>query len=160
MDRIELDQLIDEAMQRHIRLYHTEGRCPGGFKPPTREEVLAFCAEGGYNVDPDQFIDFYAAKGWKVGKVTMKDWRAAVGKAAREGWCKPAPGKSPVSIARAQRKEGEDLWELRCWAHDQPTEKLLEAKRHAGDPGFNITPRMLKVIDEVLMERRGNHGHI
>lgn len=29
-------------------------------------------------VDPQRFVDFYASKGWKVGKEPMKDWKAAV----------------------------------------------------------------------------------
>ena len=48
------------------------------FAPPTLEEVEAYCKERGNTVDAAQFIDFYASKGWLVGKVTMKDWKAAV----------------------------------------------------------------------------------
>jgi hypothetical protein len=29
-------------------------------------------------VDPEEFVDFYTSKGWKVGKNPMKDWKAAV----------------------------------------------------------------------------------
>ncbi len=48
------------------------------FKKPTAEEVAAFCSEHGYGVDANAFIDFYDSKGWKIGKDTMKDWKAAV----------------------------------------------------------------------------------
>ena len=48
------------------------------FAPPTLEEVEAYCKERGNTVDAAQFIDFYASKGWLVGKVVMKDWKAAV----------------------------------------------------------------------------------
>lgn len=48
------------------------------FKPPSVEEVAAYCVERGNNVDADRFVDFYAAKGWKVGNQPMKDWRACV----------------------------------------------------------------------------------
>lgn len=48
------------------------------FIPPTLEEVRAYCKERKNNVSPERFFDFYTAKGWKVGKNTMKDWRAAV----------------------------------------------------------------------------------
>ena len=37
-----------------------------------------YCRERGNGVDPERFVDFYAAKGWKVGNQPMKDWRAAV----------------------------------------------------------------------------------
>lgn len=48
------------------------------FVPPTAEEVRAYCTERKNSVDPDRFVDFYAMKGWLVGKSKMKDWRAAV----------------------------------------------------------------------------------
>lgn len=47
------------------------------FVPPTLEEVAAYARERGSKVDPQGFIDFYAAKGWMVGKNPMKDWKAA-----------------------------------------------------------------------------------
>lgn len=48
------------------------------FTPPTVEEVAAYCLERKNHVDPQRFVDFYAAKGWMVGKNRMKDWKAAV----------------------------------------------------------------------------------
>lgn len=48
------------------------------FKPPTLEEVRAYCQERKNDVDPERFIDYYTANGWHVGKNKMKDWRAAV----------------------------------------------------------------------------------
>ena len=48
------------------------------FAKPTAEEVRAYCAERGNHVDAQAFVDFYAAKGWKVGSAPMKDWKAAV----------------------------------------------------------------------------------
>lgn len=48
------------------------------FTPPTVEEVMSYCLEQGYQTDAQQFVDFYASKGWKVGQSTMKDWKAAV----------------------------------------------------------------------------------
>ena len=48
------------------------------FVPPTVEEVQAYCNEKGYAVDPQVFVDSYAAKGWMIGKTKMTDWKAAV----------------------------------------------------------------------------------
>ena len=47
------------------------------FTPPTVEEVQAYCQEKKYSFDPEQFVDFYASKGWKVGKDPMVDWKAS-----------------------------------------------------------------------------------
>lgn len=48
------------------------------FKPPTVEEVRAYCIERKNNIDANRFVDFYTANGWMVGKNKMKDWKAAV----------------------------------------------------------------------------------
>jgi hypothetical protein len=32
----------------------------------------------GYSLDAEQFCDYYAANGWRVGRNPMRDWRAAV----------------------------------------------------------------------------------
>ena len=48
------------------------------FEKPTVEEIAAYCAERKNEVDAQAFFDFYESKGWKVGAVKMKDWRASV----------------------------------------------------------------------------------
>jgi len=48
------------------------------FTPPTVEEVALYCQERGNSVNAQRFVDFYAAKGWKIGQNPMKDWKAAV----------------------------------------------------------------------------------
>lgn len=49
------------------------------FTPPSVEEVAAYCAERNNGIDPQAFVDYYAARGWKYkGSVPMKDWKAAV----------------------------------------------------------------------------------
>ena len=48
------------------------------FTPPSVEDVVAYCAERGNGIDAQQFVDFYVSKGWKVGRESMRDWKAAV----------------------------------------------------------------------------------
>lgn len=48
------------------------------FSPPSIEDVTAYCKERGNRVSAQTFIDFYTAKGWRVGNNPMKDWRAAI----------------------------------------------------------------------------------
>nr|DAW15719.1 MAG TPA: endonuclease [Caudoviricetes sp.] len=48
------------------------------FTPPTVEEVRNYISEKGYEVNADNFVDFYESKGWMIGKNKMKDWKAAV----------------------------------------------------------------------------------
>jgi len=48
------------------------------FSPPSIEEVMAYCSQRNNSINAEQFVDFYASKGWKVGNTPMKDWKAAV----------------------------------------------------------------------------------
>lgn len=48
------------------------------FTPPTLSQVTEYCNEKHYQIDPEQFVNFYQSKGWKVGNQPMKDWKAAV----------------------------------------------------------------------------------
>ena len=58
----------------------SKGDCKGKskFSPPSLEDVRAYCKERHNSVDAEIFVDWYTANGWKVGKNTMKDWKAAV----------------------------------------------------------------------------------
>lgn len=48
------------------------------FIPPTEEEVEAYCQSRGNGISGAEFVNFYASKGWLVGKSPMKDWKRAV----------------------------------------------------------------------------------
>lgn len=54
------------------------------FIPPTLEEVTAYVQERGSKVDPQGFVDYYAARGWMMGSTPMQDWKAVCRSA--EGW--------------------------------------------------------------------------
>lgn len=48
------------------------------FNPPGNDEVIAFFGnQGSSTQQANNFFDFYTANGWKVGRNTMKDWKAA-----------------------------------------------------------------------------------
>lgn len=75
------------------------------FVPPTLEEVTSYIQERGSRVDPQGFIDFYASKGWMIGKTPMKDWKAACRNAENwERWDKAqtASGNIFLDIAREE----------------------------------------------------------
>lgn len=51
------------------------------FQKPTVEEVRTYIVERNNGLtaqDAETFVDFYEAKGWKIGNQPMKDWKAAV----------------------------------------------------------------------------------
>lgn len=66
------------------------------FTPPTLAEVAAYVTERKSTVIPQEFIDFYASKGWMVGKTPMKDWKAACRNAEKwERWTRPTASERP-----------------------------------------------------------------
>jgi len=48
------------------------------FTKPTIEDIKSYCQERNNSVDAQRFYDYYESNGWKVGKNSMKDWKAAV----------------------------------------------------------------------------------
>lgn len=79
----------------------------GRFTPPTTEQVREYCLERKNGINPDRFVDFYSAKGWRVGNQPMKDWKAAVRTweqrdAAEKGQ------KGPQKLVSAQQYEQRD----------------------------------------------------
>mgnify|MGYP002623363988 CR=1 FL=1 len=55
------------------------GTRPTRFQKPTLEEVSAYCQERGNNIDPQYFIDYQEARGWKLkGGQQMRDWKATI----------------------------------------------------------------------------------
>lgn len=48
------------------------------FQRPKIEEIQTYCLERKSSVDSQKFYDYYESNGWKVGKNSMKDWKAAI----------------------------------------------------------------------------------
>lgn len=91
------------------------------FVKPTVEEVRAYCQERENDIDPAEFVDFYASKGWMVGSSPMKDWRACIRTWERSH----AKGRKSAS---PQRPKNETLGEMY---------KRLFRELHADDPDYN-----------------------
>ena len=48
------------------------------FTKPTIEEIKQYCDERNNGIEAEAFFDFYESKGWKVGRNSMKNWKAAI----------------------------------------------------------------------------------
>lgn len=48
------------------------------FEKPSISDIKQYCMERNNNINANQFYDYYESNGWKVGKNSMKDWKAAV----------------------------------------------------------------------------------
>jgi hypothetical protein len=77
------------------------------FQKPSLEEVAAYCKERGSVVSPHKWYAHYESNGWKVGKNSMKDWRAAV-----RTW-EPDNHRPPVPRPRC-KSCGEELVDSGC----------------------------------------------
>lgn len=73
------------------------------FVPPSILEVDTYMKEIGFQGDAQKFVDYYTANGWKVGKNSMKDWKAAVRTWRGNGHINQTAKSQPLSFA--QQKE-------------------------------------------------------
>lgn len=48
------------------------------FSKPSLDDVRTYCQERNNQVDAERWFNYYSSNGWKVGKNSMKDWKAAV----------------------------------------------------------------------------------
>ena len=70
------------------------------------EYASAYAASKGIGLastdfDPERFVDFYAQKGWMVGKSRMKDWKASV-----RNWVRTS---KPKHETRLEVTDGDDF---------------------------------------------------
>ena len=75
------------------------------FVKPTVEEIDVYCAERNNGLNGQAIYDHYEANGWMVGRVKMKDWKAAVRtweKKAKEFAPQTAPKKG-VALTNPDR---------------------------------------------------------
>lgn len=64
------------------------------FEKPSISEIKQYCMERNNNINAEQFFDHYESNGWKVGKNSMKDWKAAVRTWERSEYRKPTQKKN------------------------------------------------------------------
>ncbi len=86
----------------------------GRFTPPTLAEVQAYKHERNSKVDPERFMDYYTANGWKVGgRSAMKDWKAAFRNwEKREGDFSPQKKQETQYdryMALLEKEDGDDI---------------------------------------------------
>ena len=66
------------SVSRASPLCAQERRHAHSEKPPTVREVTDYCRERKNNVDPQRFVDYYNALGWKIGNTHIVDWRSVL----------------------------------------------------------------------------------
>lgn len=94
-DQIRSDQIKGEEKSKSVRAPR--------FTPPTLEAITEYCRERGKGVEPQRWMDHYESNGWKVGRNSMKDWKAAV-RNWEKGVQNGTNGKHPQQFKSAQEK--------------------------------------------------------
>ena len=90
-------ELVEE-----VRRLQARSSKRAGFVPPSVEEVSEVFAAGrvfrnGSAAEQARaFVDFYASKGWLVGRARMTDWRAAA-----RGWERRQAEKAAPALPRS-----------------------------------------------------------
>jgi hypothetical protein len=96
--------------------------------PPTVDEVATYCAERGNQVDPVRFVDYHAARGWKLGGSPVADWRAVV--RTWEGREKPPEG---ALAGRPEAWGQEEIDEHRRELEERDPDEDVDLASIAGD---------------------------
>lgn len=90
---IEIELELEKKINKNIRSANAKQNTH-----PTIEEVKTYCKEINSNVNAEHFIDYYESNGWKVGKNTMKDWKATV-----RNWSRKEEKKLPNKTVSNKR---------------------------------------------------------
>ena len=83
---VALEKLVEQSQAKRKSVPRTK------FTPPTKDEVAEYINEIKAGIDPNGFIDYYEARGWKLkGGETVKDWKACVRTWSRNGFSSNPP---------------------------------------------------------------------
>ena len=94
---IELEKDIEIEKEIHSSAKSTTTKRKR-FEKPTLSQITQYCLERNNNVNAEQFYDYYESNGWKVGKNSMKDWKAAVRTWEKNNYNKPAKSNKQNAI--------------------------------------------------------------
>ena len=103
---------IDKDIDKDIEIIESgKPQRSKAFKPPTVEEVAAYCQERQNGIDAQAFVDFYSGTNWFRGKTKIKDWKACVRtweKRDRESPPREKPKPKPRQYTTAEEYNGRD----------------------------------------------------
>ena len=91
---IEIELEIEKKIEKEIDSSESTTTKRKRFEKPTLSEIKQYCTERNNNVNAEHFFDYYESNGWKVGKNSMKDWKAAVRTWERSEYRKPNSKKN------------------------------------------------------------------
>jgi predicted phage replisome organizer len=66
---------IEKDKDINILLPHTHAREEEDSKP-TLDEVIKFCKDNDFKINPNEFFNYYNSLDWKINGQTIKNWKA------------------------------------------------------------------------------------
>lgn len=96
--------VIDDSVSTAIKTTTTSSK---KFRKPTLDELIAYIKEKGYVFDPEAFMSYYDANGWRVGRNPMKSWKAACAYWNKNE--KSVKGKKPIQGSQSLSREDLDI---------------------------------------------------
>lgn len=75
-NKVSLDKEVEVEVEKET--IKDKKKTAKRFIKPTLQQVSSYCKERKNKVDVKRFMNHYDSNGWKVGKNSMKDWKAAV----------------------------------------------------------------------------------
>lgn len=85
------------------------------FHKPTLEQIKDFVTLNGYEIDAEQFYNYYESNGWMVGRNKMKSWEAAI-----RNWVKNEKKYNNNGIYQQQRNDKRREGPVSDWANVKP----------------------------------------
>ena len=76
---------------------------------PTLSEVMEFSQREGIQADVEYFYNYYEANGWHMGKLPIRNWKAAL-----KAWARKAPSMAPAK-ERSYLDNYRDAMEMIAW---------------------------------------------
>jgi hypothetical protein len=131
-DRQQYNNIINKQGNKETKEQGNNDRERGTakrFTPPTRDEILAFCAEAGLEIDVDRFLDYYESNGWMVGRNRMKDFKAAIRNWARRDRQGEAAAAKPTKTVIAQQYQQRDYSSVNDHYRDELDREMEEFMR-------------------------------
>ena len=95
---IEKELEIDIEIEKEIDSSASTTTKRKRFEKPSISDIKQYCIERNNNVDAQHFYDHYESNGWKVGKNSMKDWKAAVRTWEKNNYNKPTKSNKQNAI--------------------------------------------------------------
>ena len=76
--RLPQDSIVKDSVVYSKVIVANEEKLGNKFEPPTVEEVEKYCKERNNKINAAYFVNYYASRGWTVGKSPMVSWKSAM----------------------------------------------------------------------------------